>query len=441
MSEVGEDTNSKPNRIKPQIAIDALVSMMKDDRSGGYLINRSNLFGYELICDYLTATLPFKRHICENDRRKLVAQSLGDFSRVEAEKCTWEELKKLAALKQREFVRTRQKEFHVWTAWSVAPSAWTKKSIRTFSTKNRKSLIRFRHSASSTLDHSELQPGLRTLKLDQFPQGWLVIEHLVEARTPMEAQQASGSALNFYRGLLNYLNNWTTTHRYQSPVFLPLNAIRGSELTTIHDSKGKCTSRTFWYTQPFRSSSRWDCLSDRDKLTQLVGDADWIIKRLKKVNETYSSDIKGFFAAYAAAMDEADVNNAFFGLWALLERLAGLHLQGSVKYDLLIKRIQRLFEDQKQANAALELLRYRRNDWVHRTSASADANSLVWATHEFVVALFEFHIRNGHNFESMSEACEFLDVTANEDKLRRSMKHVRLKLKHLDADRQAREQQ
>jgi hypothetical protein len=429
MTEFSDEYVSRPKNIDPKVAIEALVKMMKDDRSGGYAINRGEVFSYELICDYLTATIPFKDHISEGDRRRLVSQTLEDFSRFENSKCTWEALKSLAEEKQRKFARTRYTEFHIWTAWSVSPTAWPRTSVK-FSTDNRESVVRFRHSAPA-LDHSNLQPALRALKLNQFPSGWIVIDHMVQARTISEAFQVSSLDLNFLRGLLNHLKNRNTIHRHQSPIFLPINEIRGSELTTIHDGAGQCVSNNFWYTQPFRTTMSCAPLNNHEEVSELLDDSTWVRRRIAKLPLKYAVEIKNLFVAYSASMDEADVNDVFFSLWTVMERLAGIYLQGAVKYDLLIKRIQVLFENQVQAKAALELLRYRRNDWVHRTSASSDANSLVWATHMFVAALFDFHIRLGPKFSSLSEACEYLDLTDDVGRLKRNVNLSNLKLKQL----------
>ena len=251
----------------------------------------------------------------------------------------------------------------------------------------------------------------------ELPQNYMRLSAQIRARTPHEATERALNSIDLARASWNLSLNRGKSWRYSGGRPSPVNDIRLSPFHTIHDSKGKLATETYWYDPGYSRPA--NIFSDKSKFTRLLSFAGKLRSRLAKLS--YRSEIEGALIRYVRALDSADLNDTFLRLWSLLEYLTD---STHDPYKVATRRAAFMFTDRARSQLVLTHLTNHRNRFVHAGSDTDDIESLVFLLKRYVDELLLFHIRNPFGFSSRSEAALFMDLPPNKKELQLRIKRL-----------------
>lgn len=254
------------------------------------------------------------------------------------------------------------------------------------------------------------------LPLAHDPQ-MLVVRAEVEARTHEEAATRSLDAIDVMRGIWNFFLTTAWRHTFGGPR-QPISVIFMGPMHTFHEPPGDYAGGQFWYETTFwRSAS----------ITDFCRENQGVIEKGKKLRQRmrrhpYGAALEKALIRYARALDLEDHDLAIQKLWSLLEFLTDTGLS---TYDKTIRRAKFLYADSAHQGQVLEHLRRYRNRSVHGGMSSGDVEGEVYQLKRCVETVFKFHVGNRFGFRTLEEACNFLDLSPDEDLLHRRLKSVK----------------
>lgn len=230
----------------------------------------------------------------------------------------------------------------------------------------------------------------------------------LKARSEYEAIERALEAVDFLRGIWNYILNRQIYKKISFGNRKPINNIRLGPVHTLHHPNGNLASSQFWY-EP-------DYYKDTGRPFKRI-DWNWLKKEEKYIREvinlsSYGTDLSKAFVRYTKAMDTNDYDATFLKLWALLEFLTDT--DGS-NYEKTIQRTVFIFAQKdkyRELNKQiLQHLRLHRNRAIHTSHSPDDIVSYSFQLKRFVEYLLTFHIHHERKFASIEEAGNFLDLS------------------------------
>jgi hypothetical protein len=259
---------------------------------------------------------------------------------------------------------------------------------------------------------------------------YLPVKVHTSGRTAFEATDRALDALNLLRGL------WTLFATFQkwsmsfgSTSQEPIGVIHTGAIHTLHNIDGSPAVDLFWY-EPgygadrklFKPKGGWKKL-DKHRLRAMQD-----LKRCP-----FGMDIGHLIMRYATALDQADMNVAFMQMWAILEKLTDTV---GANYDETIDRLLWVFADRKAAKERLDYLRMRRNQYIHASRTSEEADQTAYMVKAFLDPHLLRLIRNDFDAGSLTDHGKFLALPTNmktlekrRDELKRAIK-IRSKKSH-----------
>jgi len=232
----------------------------------------------------------------------------------------------------------------------------------------------------------------------------------LKARSPSEAYDVAMRALDFVRACWSFRLNKTRGRQWHSNSNAPLSPIALGPIQTLHYPNGDPAIQRVWF-DPFFGSS-----SESPNVSVKMEDCVDEFARIRKLIARYSfgPDIVNLMVRHVRALDSRDPAAAFLELWSALEHLTGTSKKNNQE---TVKRGTFIYADGAIETALLEVMRSRRNEFVHsawRDGASREAASVL---NVFVCDLVLFLIRNGRRFGSLAEFQAFLDLSRDESRL------------------------
>ena len=269
-----------------------------------------------------------------------------------------------------------------------------------------------------------LRPLLDT-GVEPWPLGFAPVLVKGKAKSPLRAGEAALDALDLLRAMWNLALNRRVAWRFPASSPRPLNTILLGPVSTLHRPEGSLETESYWrdpmYPQTVHPSdlgSRWD---------ELLGTERWVRRHLRSV--PYRSELEAWLRQYCRALDQVDPGNAFLQLWSLLERLSTPANQYA-EQKVVVQRVLFLYKDKDYHREVLGTLRRLRNDVVHYASPADDQDFRALELKGYVESLLLFHLGRGARFETLEQACEFLDLTQDVAQLDSEIKLRRFARKH-----------
>ena len=358
----------------------------------------------------LRSMVKFSEELPWDIRRKILSSALR--SAVKASVNTPKDLLQHIQAATNHYVSTPLSNFVLFTSINVLQSnklpSWRSNGVRlTFLDVMPKSVLAgradlFKRSGSLPIDR---EPMMKAVKLE------------AEARNFEEAATKCLDIIDLQRGIWNFIKTpeWRVT---LGGVGSPLNEIYLGPLHTFHDKKGTIYTDQFWYEPDF-----WTKMRPVD--LQKAGST--VLSRARKIKlrlsrHLYPQKVESAFIRYARALDLKDHDLALQKLWSLLEFLTDT---GLASYDKTIRRAKFLYDEGSFQGQVLEHLRRYRNRSVHGGSSAGNVEAEVYQLKRIVEAALGFHLGNYFRFNSMTEACNFLDLSTDIDQLKRYQKNIR----------------
>jgi hypothetical protein len=144
----------------------------------------------------------------------------------------------------------------------------------------------------------------------------------------------------------------------------------------------------------------------------------------------YQQDLEDLLIRYASALDQPNPDVAFLQMWSILEKMTDTV---GDNYDETIKRAVSLYSKDKRAmmRDILELLRLRRNQYVHSAESGMQSEQLAYAIKSIIDPHFLKLISNPFKVRSLEEYGAFLalptDLTTLDERRRRIVQAIRFR--------------
>ncbi|OGT02714.1 MAG: hypothetical protein A3F73_14025 [Gallionellales bacterium RIFCSPLOWO2_12_FULL_59_22] len=255
------------------------------------------------------------------------------------------------------------------------------------------------------------------IPVDPTPKGYTRGIIHVRAKNPYGAITKALRTIDLQRAILCLLCNYRM--EYRGIEWIPINVVRLGGCHTVHYPDGKMAAETVWFEPNYTEAPIYRPAQG----SVLQKNLSNCLRRLFKSN--YAAQLSDALLRYVRALDERDQNNAFIKLWGAVEALTS---PGEAKYDLVIRRCSFLYRDTLYHRQILEHLRECRNQSVHAGDQSDSAKIHCYQLQTYFYSLVFFHLANVHEFASLDEANQFLDLPTDKDTL---LKQKRMRLKAL----------
>lgn len=257
------------------------------------------------------------------------------------------------------------------------------------------------------------------------PTDYLSVRIHIAARSASDAVEKALDILDLVRGTWNLFYNRANTSRISSGKPKPVNKVVLGPVHTLHYPNGKLVSeKTFWYEHRYYGAVK--PYDPSDKIEDMNTFRRNVRNSLAKKKSAYCAELERAIIQYSRALDDRDWYNAFLRLWVVLESLTNIQY-GS--YEPIIKRVSFLFEDSDYCKQVLKHLIDGRNKIVHESAEHTAIEAYLYQLKRFIDKLLMFHL--SHEFRSLGEACQFLDLPTDGDVLKSQIEARRYAKKYL----------
>ena len=137
-----------------------------------------------------------------------------------------------------------------------------------------------------------------------------------------------------------------------------------------------------------------------------------ILRRIRRLK--YGGLVRNSIIDLSESLALTDNRDILIRLWAILERLA---LQSRADYDILSRRVSRIFKQRREMREIIDLLRKYRNKAVHELEEVDGPEWSVWKAKYFVEKMILFHLSTGFLINDRAAVGEFLDMPDNQSVL------------------------
>lgn len=264
-------------------------------------------------------------------------------------------------------------------------------------------------------EREKLSDIMRTLHLKEPDYGITHVMVEVSAASVQEAADKAFDGIDRFRGLINLLAN---SNRGPSLSFNSaphaVNRMRRGPFSTLHAPDGELASEIVWYEPRWSHESKSISFKAAEKEVQKDIKKWWIKARSGPLSEHVGRGL----LRYCHALDDHDLNQSLFRLWATLEMLTGT---GNAKYEVTVSRIVKIFTDSDEARQIAEHVRWRRNDNIHNATSLDEEHVSAVVLHAdlLCVKLLKYCIVEGRKFRNADELFEFLDSDLDVKALKR----------------------
>jgi len=244
----------------------------------------------------------------------------------------------------------------------------------------------------------------------------------VVGRSWREAGDAALDGVNLLRGIWNLgltFQRW----RVSSDSRGPMNDIVLGPIHTVHHPDGKPAADSFYYEPEYRKPHKLCDLSERyDKLRQFQQSV------MRQVNRSRAGPLlQRSLIRYARTQDEADLDDCFLNLWALLEALT---CTAKASYDTTVHRAASVWLDPAYCVQELKHLRNWRNRSVHLSEPSDTRETHAYQLKRYVDKMFEFLIFNRDSRrQSLEDTMQLLNLPHDDAELKRKLSLYRKALR------------
>jgi hypothetical protein len=376
-------------------------------------------FAFQLLIPVFESAVEFQGSVSETDRGELIRDAI--FGAATETKFDREALLRHLRRAENSYLQKPPQKFILATSWTASPG------LKMKPVRSDRAMVSFSPLSRTRLDREPIRNLVEKVMPFPVPE-MLQVQAQVTARTPSGAFELGQHAVDYARGVWNFLINRRTAFRW-SDTHKPVNELLPGPIHTVHTSRGKPALEIVWYE-----------LYRVDQL-QLFGNGallnkleDTALKVRKWVRESdYARDIEHGFVRYTRALDSPDHATAFARLWTAIEYLAD-----TSDHERLVRRIAFLssHEERGFVDIVLRHMRDVRNGVVHvdasreHTDMRGGMEVYLFQLKVFAEWLLRFHLRNGRKYKTRASAVEFLDTPANPEELRRLIRLYRSVLRH-----------
>lgn len=395
----------KNKNLKPAVILDSIEAIRTVSPEG-----RISFSGFELddALPALQSMLEFPPAAIDVDKSVLVWKALATIT-TKLTPAAFESAIKTEFATQN---ATRDSDYHILTSVSLCPNGLNRRTTIDGST------IRLLDAEFPKKYGNRTEAIARAkIPVDPTPKGYARIVIRVHAKSPYGAVTKALRTIDLQRAILCLLCNYQM--EYRGIEWIPINVIRLGGCHTVHYPNGKMATETVWFEPSFTEAPIYHLPQDN----ALQKNLSYALRRLFK--SKYVAQLSDALLRYARALDERDQNNAFIKLWGAVEALTNPSI---ANYDLVVRRCSFLYRDTLYHRQILEHLREYRNQSVHAGDQSYAAKVHCFQLQSYFFRLIFFHLDNAHEFASLDEANQFLDLSTDKDTL---LKQKRMRLKPL----------
>ena len=218
------------------------------------------------------------------------------------------------------------------------------------------------------------------------------------------------------RGIFNLVVNAKRKLNILSELTKPhaVNRFRLGPCRTLHRPDGSLAVKMFWY------EPRWSHdLKSVEFKGEIKATKGTFLRWWKRAQHNpLRGLITGGLLRYCRALDQHDLDSTLLGLWGALELLTGTQ---NATYENTVDRITHLFKDPIEVRQIAQHIRLRRNSTVHAAQSPSheEIETIIWQAEFLVSQILFFCIREGRTISKQPDLRFFLDLTLEEDVLRR----------------------
>lgn len=400
------------NEYDPSLIANKLEAIRVSDASG----NHEGFQGpYEDCISVLHSSLKFSLGIPQTERRRIISTSIRSVAigGTISAKALFREISK----QENAYLRLPLKKFVLVTSLSVRHDISLKPALVHDAT------VRFAPRLPRRFDQKPVLGLANNSVFGVLPTDYCAVRVSVTGRSEHEAAEKAFDAVDLLRGIWNLGLNRSRGLHYNSGKRLPVNRILPGPIHTLHEPGGKLIStEMLWYEPEYLGPI--ELFRTRNGMSGLRSFDKSLRRKLSQV--VYRSHIENAIRRYSRALDSRDFQKAFLELWGVME---GLTDSVTSRYDVTIRRTLSLFTDVDFHRQLLKNLRQFRNRSVHAGEGTEEIEALLSQLRRYVQELIMFHATNPFHFESLDEACEFLDLPADSAVLRQKKRLIRKALK------------
>lgn len=359
---------------------------------------------------YFTVIAPDGKELNETDTWQILREALSSSIKLNRgdKPIKPADILKQADILAAEFFRKTLSPYLMVTSLSIM--AFPARQIRIGDCLIEPISSRRRYPLPDTLEHHpELHSDVKHTVLNK----WQLIRVRTDGRTIHEAASRAFRSLNLLRGFWTLFATYGTWSRvFNSDPTKALAEIHSGPIHTLHRPDGALAADIFWY-EPFFARGK-SIFQPRDGWDKVESNRRASMRMLKQC--PYKHDIEDLLIRFVSALDYADSNTTFLHLWSIIEKITDT--VGN-KYDETIRRASWPFASQPFLKDILEALRCRRNQYVHSTNTSAEADQIS----ELAKMLIEPHllslIRNDFNVNRIEHYAEYLALPLDIDEMKK----------------------
>lgn len=389
-------TWKKSKNLKPAVILDRITAIRSVNQGGAPSFSG---FGLEDALPALQSMLDFPAVANDVQRSTLVWKALASIPGELTPKTF------LAAINDTlsKQIATREAQFHILTALSIAPQglpAKTQIDGSTLSFLNRPYPRKYAARASAIAAHH--------LPVVSTPDDYCRVIVTVTAKSNFGAMTKALRTLDIQRAIWCLLCN--SQMEIIGQAWDPINAIRLGSIHTVHNPDGLLASQEVWFEPNFTQAR----IFQHNRVDMLRKNSTYALGALAQC--PYRGALTEALLRYVGALDERDQNTAFIRLWGAIEALTS---PGFAIYDQVVRRCSFLFRDSQYHQQILEHLREYRNQSIHAGDQSDNAKTHCFQLQLYFYHLIWFHLRNVGFFTSLEETNAFLDLVPSKTTLLR----------------------
>jgi hypothetical protein len=282
-------------------------------------------------------------------------------------------------------------------------------------------------------DESKLCLQLRSLNVHQPRADWAWLQIEANARDWNVMFGMSMTAVNLWRGKLNFAKNRRFYSSMSFPAAKPINAIQLGPLQIVIRATDGEVSPMWQFQNPVAGDSGQPWRPRPSELQSLLKYVDSIEQNPKAARKDYRRALEECIVNYTNTLDDANYSEVFPKLWTIAETLTNCSESGRANHDLLIRRATKCCGGGKLFAITFEHLRAARHSVIHDFKVSFSQETtfqLLRLVHELLL----FHFQSCPDLHSMHEAGRYLDLPIDEKVLRREIELRQRLLQELIAE-------
>lgn len=251
----------------------------------------------------------------------------------------------------------------------------------------------------------------------EFPYHQHYVKVFVTARSIDEALEKASNNFAAFRGVLNYLANYT---RYSATSWgvnqekKVFNFFVPFRFSTLHTPTGMLLGGSYYQKHWQAPHKPFDLTTQKMFFPNLEKTI-----RIFRKGHGLSDDAWEVLAAYSRALDTPGYQAAFVKLWAVLELLCCV--ENNESHEKIVSRCSFLYSDYQETRLMLNHLRERRNKLIHSMEEEelSSEEKLIYQLNRYATYVLKQWIYNPFKFLDKNEFKDFLDSPNDVNLLKR----------------------